>query len=62
MITAFNLAGFFAAYAIWCVSDSEGLVPMFAYTDEHGDSKMDRLVVENDLEKSVQLGKTRLAK
>lgn len=33
---------------------------MFAYTDEHGGRKIDRLVVENDLEKSVQLGKTRL--
>ncbi|MBM5571793.1 MULTISPECIES: hypothetical protein [Deefgea] len=59
MITAFNLAGFFAAHAIWCVSDGEVLTPMFAYVDDH-DKKMERLDVGGDLEKSVDYGKQML--
>ncbi|XLZ71004.1 hypothetical protein ABT364_03300 [Massilia sp. SR12] len=60
MITAFNLAGFFAAHAIWCVSDSEGLVPMFAYSDKDGERKMERLATDGDVERSVAFGKARL--
>lgn len=60
MITAFKLAGFFAAHAIWSVSDGENLIPMFVYTDEHGENKMERLIVGDDLEKSVAYGKEKL--
>ena len=60
MITAFNLAGFFAAHAIWCISDGDALVPMFAYSDEKGERKMERLLLGDDLQKSVEFGKGRL--
>ena len=60
MITASKLAGFFAAHAIWCVSDGETLTPMLAYTTEDDERKMERLVVEDDLEASVALGKRKL--
>jgi len=33
---------------------------MFAYSDENGERKMDRLVIADDMEKSVALGKARL--
>jgi hypothetical protein len=60
MITASELAGFFAAHAIWCVSDAEVLTPMLAYTTEDGQRKMERLISE-DLEAAVQNGRQRLA-
>ena len=60
MITAFNLAGFFAAHAIWCVSDGEGLAPTFAYTDENNEKKMERLVLNGDLAVSVKVGQGKL--
>jgi len=60
MISASKLAGFFAAHAIWSVSDGETLIPMLAYTTEEGERRMDRLVLEDDLEKSVVHGKERL--
>jgi hypothetical protein len=60
MITACKLAGFFAAHAIWCVSDGETLTPMLAYTTEGDERKMERLVVNDDLEASVEYGKEKL--
>lgn len=60
MITASKLAGFFAAHAIWCVSDGETLTPMVAYTTEDDERKVERLVVNDDLEAAVALGKERL--
>ncbi len=60
MITAFNLAGFCAAHAIWCVSDGEGLVQIFSYTNEEDERKMERLIIGDDLERSVNLGKEML--
>jgi hypothetical protein len=60
MITASKLAGFFAAHAIWCVSDAETLIPMLAYTTEDDERKMERLVVNDDLEPSVAFGKEKL--
>ena len=60
MITASKLAGFFAAHAIWCVSDGETLVPMLAYTTEDNERKMDRLVINDDLQASVAYGKEKL--
>jgi hypothetical protein len=59
MITAFRLAGFFAAHAIWCVSDGETLIPMLAYTTEQDERKMERLV-SNDPAAAVASGKQRL--
>lgn len=60
MITALNLAGFFAAHAIWCVSDGETLIPMLAYTTADGERRMERLVTDDDLAASVVCGKERL--
>jgi hypothetical protein len=59
MITVFKLGGFFAAHAIWCVSDSEILVPMLTYTTAHDQRRMERLV-GNDLEGCVAYGKKKL--
>lgn len=60
MITASKLAGFFAAHAIWCVSDGETLTPTLAYTTEADERKMERLVHNDDLEASVAYGKEKL--
>jgi len=60
MITASKLAGFFAAHAIWSVSDGETLVPILAYTTEDEERKMERLVINDDLEASVAFGKEKL--
>jgi hypothetical protein len=60
MITASKLAGFFAAHAIWCVSDGETLIPILGYTTADDEQKMDRLVINNDLEASVAYGKQKL--
>lgn len=60
MIVAFNLAGFFAAHAIWNVSDRENLVPMFSQMNDDGEKQMQRLVIGGDLEKSVAFGKDML--
>jgi hypothetical protein len=60
VIAASKLAGFFAAHAIWCVSDSASLVPMLAYTTADGERKMQRLVVNEDLQASVALGQEKL--
>ena len=45
MITASELAGFFAAHAIWCVSDGDTLTPMLAYSTAEGERQMVRLDV-----------------
>ena len=60
MITASKLAGFFAAHAIWCVSDSETLTPIFAHTNEDDERQMERLFINDDLEASVAFGKEKL--
>jgi hypothetical protein len=60
MITASKLGGFFAAHAIWCVSDGETLIPMLAYTTADDERKMERLVVNDDLGASVEFGKEKL--
>jgi hypothetical protein len=59
MITASELAGFFAAHAIWCVSDSETLTPMLAYTTQDGQRQMIRLAGE-ELGRCVEMGKQKL--
>jgi len=60
LITASRLAGFFAAHAIWCVSDGETLIPMLAYSTENGERNMDRMAF-SDIRQGVQAGKQRLA-
>jgi hypothetical protein len=60
MIAASQLAGFFAAHAIWCVSEGETLTPMLAYTTVDDERKMERLVVNDDLEETVAYGKDKL--
>lgn len=60
MINASKLAGFFAAHAIWCVSDAETLTPILAYTTADDERKMERLVINDDLEASVAYGKAKL--
>jgi hypothetical protein len=59
MITACKLAGYFAAHAIWCVSDGETLTPMLAYTTVENERRMDRLV-SDDLDTSVAFGRRKL--
>ena len=60
MITASELAGFFAAHAIWCVSEGDTLIPMLAYTTLDGQRKMDRLVFDNPAD-AVAFGRMKLA-
>ncbi len=60
MITASELAGLFAAHAIWCVSDGDTLVPMLAYTTEDGERKMERFA-HGELAEGVAFGKRKLA-
>ena len=59
MITASKLSGFFAAHAIWCVSDGDTLIPMVAYTTASGERKMERMA-HDDLESAVAAGRDRV--
>jgi hypothetical protein len=59
MLASAILAGFFAAHAVWSVSDGETLVPMYAYVDSSGGRHLDRLVA-GTLEGSVDGGRKRL--
>jgi hypothetical protein len=49
------LAGFFAAHAVWSVSDGETLVPMLALEKPDGSQEMHRLVTDR-LEDAVARG------
>jgi hypothetical protein len=44
MITASELAGYFAAHAVWSLSESDTFTPMFVFTTEHGERRMERLI------------------
>jgi len=59
LITALELAGFFAAHAIWSVSHGETLIPMLVYTSADGERTMERLV-HDDLEAAVAYGREKL--
>jgi hypothetical protein len=59
MITASELAGYFAAHAIWCVSDGDDLVPMLAHVGENGTRRMTRLA-NDDAEAAVDMGRRQL--
>lgn len=60
MHLAAELAGFFAAHAIWNVSDGGPLTPMLAYRGADGSRQLVRLALD-DLESAVAEGKSRLA-
>jgi hypothetical protein len=59
MITAFELAGFIAAHAIWCVSEADGLIPIVAFTNESGERELERLALD-DIGAAVEHGRKRL--
>jgi maltooligosyltrehalose synthase len=59
MVEAHKLAGFIAAHGIWCVSDGETLIPIYAYTNENNERILNRLVSEQ-LEEAVSIGKIKL--
>ncbi|MCA8256821.1 hypothetical protein LGM89_26445 [Burkholderia sp. AU31624] len=59
MLTAFELAGFIAAHAVWCVSDADGLVPMVAFQTDDGQRKFERLVFD-DAGEAVEHGRKQL--
>jgi hypothetical protein len=60
VITSSELAGFFAAHAIWSVSDGDTLIPMLAYTNENDERQVERLA-HDELAAAVQAGKQKLA-
>ncbi len=51
-----ELAGFFAAHAIWCVSDGSTLTPMLAYETSDGSRELHRLVMDR-IEDAVVKGR-----
>lgn len=59
MIAALELAGSFAAHAIWCVADGDLLIPMLAYTNAAGERTFERLVLD-DTEAAVAYGRQKL--
>ena len=56
-----ELAGFFAAHAVWSVSDGETLIPLVGYETADGQRQMTRLAAER-LEDGAARGKAWLAK
>jgi hypothetical protein len=57
---AARLAGFFAAHAVWSVSDGATLIPMLASESAEGSRSMSRLVAE-ELGDAVARGRKALA-
>ncbi len=55
MEAAAELAGFFAAHGIWCVSDGGPLIPMLAFEKSDGKRQLVRLAVD-DLGKAARMG------
>ena len=51
-----ELAGFFAAHAVWCIADGETLVPILAFQREDGEQEFRRLEGE-ELQVVVAQGK-----
>jgi hypothetical protein len=60
MISAAKLAGFFAAHAIWSVSEAATFNPMLAYTTDDGKRQMERLIAD-DAPEAVEFGKRKIA-
>jgi hypothetical protein len=61
MEAATELAGFFAAHAVWSVSDGATLIPLVAYETADGKREMMRFVSER-VEEGAARGKEWLAK
>jgi hypothetical protein len=60
MEAAGELAGFFAAHAVWCVSDGEVLIPLVGYETLEGQRLMQRMTAER-IEDGVAEGKAWMA-
>ena len=60
MNSAARLAGFFAAHAVWCVSDGETLIPVLGFETPDGKRQMHRFMADR-IEQGVQEGQARLA-
>jgi hypothetical protein len=56
MEQTYQLAGFFAAHAVWCVSDGGALIPLLAYERQDGKREMARLAADR-LEEGVEQGR-----
>jgi len=56
-----HLAGFYAAHAVWCVSDGATLIPLVGFSTANTDRKMTRFV-SDDLTQAVAMGRDWLAK
>ena len=59
MITAAELAGFFAAHTVWCLSDADSFDPVLAFTTEDGERHMMRLIGYEG-QAAVEFGRQRL--
>jgi hypothetical protein len=55
-----ELAGFFAAHAVWCVADGATLIPLGAHLNGAGERQMSRFAADR-LEEGVQKGHEWLA-
>jgi|SRR6266849_1964402 len=61
MNSAAQLAGFFAAHGIWCVSDGGPLIPLLAFETPDGKRQMQRFATPK-LEQGVEAGRDWLAR
>lgn len=59
MITASELAGYFAAHALWSLSDAETFHPILAYTTEDDAKHMERIITPT-AEEAVEYGRKQL--
>jgi hypothetical protein len=59
MITAAELAGFFAAHNVWCLSDADSFDPVVAFTTEDGKREMQRLI-GYEAQAAVEFGRRQL--
>lgn len=60
MILASRLGGFYAAHAMWTLSDGGVLYPILAYTDMDNQKKMMRIITD-DVGSGVSAGEEKLA-
>ncbi|MDQ2732541.1 MAG: hypothetical protein M3Y56_12860 [Armatimonadota bacterium] len=51
-----ELAGFFAAHAVWCVSDAETLTPLLAFEKRDGSRLMERFA-SDDMGAAIEQGR-----
>jgi hypothetical protein len=60
MLKTAELAGFFAAHAVWSVSEGETLTPILAFETADGERRLQRLVTD-ELQEAVEEGQRWLA-